>query len=153
MRAEGLTNKQIADRLGISPSTVYRYIGKMSRAVKAAEEQNKPCPVDKDLSGYYREEYDDRFVAPVEIPEPEPEPETTEVTEEEPAMDIQDKSVLKVIKEVRILDLEGALCKYNVNPLTGDVEFSGGVINGLLDKASLLIFIRELSEVSKLLEV
>ena len=45
LRAEGMTNKQIAEQLGVSVSTVYNYIGRRSQAVKYAEMQNKPCPV------------------------------------------------------------------------------------------------------------
>ena len=45
LRAEGMTNKQIAEQLGVSVSTVYNYIGRRSQAVKYAEVQNKPCPV------------------------------------------------------------------------------------------------------------
>lgn len=149
LRAEGLTNKQIAQRIGVSPSTIYKYIGKMSRSVKAAEEQNKPCPVNKDLSGYYREEYDEQFVKPVEIPE------TNEVVEEEekPVVNTQEHGTLRIIREVRILDLDGILCNYHVDPLSGDIEFRGDVINGLLDKASLKSFIDELVEISKMMEV
>lgn len=45
LREEGLTNKKIAERMGISISSVYRYIGRKSQDVKYAEIQNKPSPV------------------------------------------------------------------------------------------------------------
>lgn len=42
MRRQGMTNKQIAEALGVHFTTVYSYIGRMSEAVKHAEVQNKP---------------------------------------------------------------------------------------------------------------
>lgn len=45
MREQGMTNKQIANALGVAPTTVYRYIGRMSQAVKYAEITNKPSPI------------------------------------------------------------------------------------------------------------
>ncbi len=54
---EGLTNKQIAERLDCAPATVYRYIGKRSNAVVNAQAQNKPCPVPERIAtGRYDEE-------------------------------------------------------------------------------------------------
>ena len=53
---EGLTNKQISERLDVSPATVYRFIGKRSNAVANAIAQNKPCPVPEHIaSGRYEE--------------------------------------------------------------------------------------------------
>ena len=55
--SEGLTNKQIAERLNISVNTVYRYIGKRSYAIANAQAQNKPCPVpDHIATGLYEDE-------------------------------------------------------------------------------------------------
>lgn len=36
MRRQGMTNKQIAEALGVHFTTVYSYIGRMSEAVKHA---------------------------------------------------------------------------------------------------------------------
>ena len=53
---EGLTNKQISERLDVSIATVYRFIGKRSNAVANAMAQNKPCPVPEHIaSGRYEE--------------------------------------------------------------------------------------------------
>lgn len=41
MRRQGMTNKQIAESLDISVTTVYRYIGRMSQDQKYAELQRK----------------------------------------------------------------------------------------------------------------
>lgn len=46
MRRQGMSNKQIAENLGIAVSTVYDHIGKKSMAVRHAEEQNKPPVID-----------------------------------------------------------------------------------------------------------
>lgn len=47
--AEGLSNKQIAERIGCSVASVYRFIGKRSRSVANALAQNKPLPVPESL--------------------------------------------------------------------------------------------------------
>lgn len=47
MRRQGMSNKQIAENLGIAVSTVYDHIGKKSMAVRHAEEQNKPPVIDE----------------------------------------------------------------------------------------------------------
>lgn len=47
---EGLTNKQIAERLGCSVATVYRFIGKRSYSVTNAQAQNKPLPVPESVA-------------------------------------------------------------------------------------------------------
>lgn len=63
MRQDGMTNKQIANALGVSVSSIYRYAGRMSEAVKHAEVQNKPCPIPDPIK-----------FTPVEKEEPKPEP-------------------------------------------------------------------------------
>lgn len=67
MRSEGMTNEQIANALGISVSSVYRYAGRMSEAVKHAEVQNKPCPIPDPIK-----------FTPVKEEEPKPEPKEAE---------------------------------------------------------------------------
>lgn len=68
MRREGMTNKQIANALGVSVSSIYRYAGRMSEAVKHAEVQNKPCPIPDPIK-----------FTPVKKEEPKPEPEPVEL--------------------------------------------------------------------------
>lgn len=55
MREQGMTNKQIANALGVAPTTVYRYIGRMSQDVKYAEIQNKPSPIGKAVAAQVEE--------------------------------------------------------------------------------------------------
>lgn len=137
MRYNGYTNKQIADALGCNVSTVYRYIGKRSMDVQHCEEQNKPSPVKV-------ENPVEQTIKPAEA----------EVIQEE-IKDIlagnYERSTLKLTKEVKILDFSGHLCDYHVNQLTGDMEMTNGVINGVMDKLSLQIFIRELQEIETML--
>ena len=53
---EGLSNKQIAERIGCSVASVYRFIGKRSRSVANALAQNKPLPVPESVvTGRYEE--------------------------------------------------------------------------------------------------
>lgn len=44
LRAEGMTNKQIAEQLGVSVSTVYNYIGRRSQAVKICRDAEQALP-------------------------------------------------------------------------------------------------------------
>lgn len=54
--SEGLSNKQIAQRIGCSVSSVYAFIGKRSRSVANALAQNKPLPVPESVvTGRYEE--------------------------------------------------------------------------------------------------
>lgn len=170
LREEGMTNKQIANYVGCSISTVYNYIGKRSMDVRKAEEQNKPCPVaafdhrnsevigkvesiDKTDGGLkvtvrtaVPEPYFDPPVPPEEISNMiEPKQEDIPMNEATP--------LLKVVREVRILDLDGCLCGYHVDPCSGDVTFRGDIISGMLDRQSLDTFIQELTEIKKMLEV
>lgn len=73
---EGLTNKQIAERLGCSVATVYRFIGKRSYSVANAQAQNKPRPVPEAVAT-------GRVEAPIEEDEP---------IVEEPTMEVQKKT-------------------------------------------------------------
>lgn len=143
MRYNGYTNKQIADALGCNVSTVYRYIGKRSMDVQHCEEQNKPSPVKVE-----------KVVEPIAKPA-EDTPKKTEDVGLRPewvgVVDVSEKSTLKLTKEVKILDFSGHLCDYHVNQLTGDMEMTNGVINGVMDKLSLQIFIRELQEIETML--
>lgn len=143
MRASGMTNRQIAERVGCSLSTVYEYIGKRGRPESSTETKAAaPKPVTPQP---------ERPAAEAEAPKeavPAPDPVFVPVQENTPAVA---PTMLKVLKEVRVLDLEGTLCNYHVNPLSGDVEFNSGVISGLLDKKSLQIFRRELDEIARLL--
>lgn len=139
MRYNGYTNKQIADALGCNVSTVYRYIGKRSMDVQHCEEQNKPSPVKVE-----------KVVEPIAKPAEDAPKEAEDIRTG--VVDIcNEKSTLKLTKEVKILDFSGHLCDYHVNQLTGDMEMTNGVINGVMDKLSLQIFIRELQEIETML--
>jgi len=149
MRYEGMTNKQIASAVGCSTSSVYRLIGKKSADVQHAAEQNKPSPVRNESAPVSRAKDDvPQTMEPLFVGEPAPVRQQTEpvVTEEKSV-----KSTLRVLREVRILDLEGELCTYHIDPRSGDVEFGGDIIKGLLDRHSLAAFISELTEVQQIL--
>ena len=163
LRSQGLTNNQIAKRLGIGVSTVYRYIGKMAMDVRKAAEQNKPCPIPVAKEASEPMEKDPEPVVGVPAKAP-----VTPVSEKVPVVSESAKapvapvsenvpahaaptSTLITLKEVRILDMEGLLCKYHVNQLSGDVEMVDGTVTGLLDKMSLQAFITELAEILEIL--
>lgn len=138
---EGLTNKQIAERLDCAPATVYRYIGKRSNAVANAQAQNKPCPVPAHIAtGRYEEE-------PVEV-------ESTMETEKKPVVSEPSFSSfapsLTVVKRREIIDFKGDYCLFTVDTGEGTVDMKGGVMEGTLDKEALFHFIRELMEIHKL---
>ena len=139
---EGLTNKQIAERLDCAPATVYRYIGKRSNAVANAQAQNKPCPVPERIAtGRYDEE-------------PVVEVESTMETEKKPAVSEPSFSSfapsLTVVKRREIIDFKGDYCLFTVDTGEGTVDMKGGVMEGTLDKEALFHFIRELMEIHKL---
>ena len=160
LREEGLSNKQIAERLEISVTTVYQWIGRRSQAVKHAAVQNKPCPipnptnVDEELT---------EAVEPENPVEAQKENDPVEVECEEPMNDKQQcpetrekthNTHLTVLKRREIVDLKGSSCCFRVD--TGDntvelVDDGSSLVKGMLDKESLGIFIRELMQVHKML--
>lgn len=146
---EGLTNKQIAERLGCSVATVYRFIGKRSYSVANAQAQNKPLPVPEAVAT-------GRVESPIEEDEP---------IVEEPTMEVQKKPVvsavsetpfssfapsLTVLKRREIIDFKGDYCTFEVDTGTESVNMKDGVIEGVMDKNGLFCFIRELMEIYKL---
>ncbi len=144
MREQGMTNKQIADNLGISVSTVYRYIGRKSQQVKYDEIQNKPCAV-PNPTGFVEEEpvAEEEIVEdPVLKEEPVEEPVAEEPKEAEPAKE----GLLTVLSSK--MKLQGSLCNYEIDTDTGSIEMTDGIINGLLDRQTVERFLSELREVA-----
>lgn len=135
MRMQGMTNRQIAKSLEISESTVYRYLGKKSREVQRMSECKKPPFV-----------FDNPEIPKVELPVIEGQP-------KEEAFDEQPR--LRVIREVKIIDLEGALCTYHVDQRTGDValgnEKEASIVFGMVSRDTIGTFIDELTEIRQLL--
>lgn len=106
MREGGLSNKRIADRLGVSINTVYRYIGKQP----------------KDMPREYKPEQE---LKPVEV-------------------SVVNKPALKLISTVSLL--KGDTSEYRIDSVKNIVEISG-LLNGILDPATIDQTIRELKEV------
>lgn len=140
MRQEGLTNKQIADRLDIAVSTVYQYIGKRSAAVMNAAVQGKPCPV---------------TFSP---PNNDSAPETRQKEDSHVKDDVQQSQLptsMLVLKETHSYDLQGIACVFRVDTGTRTVEMrddNSGTVSGMVDARDLPAFIRELQEVLKILK-
>lgn len=139
LRQEDLSNKQIADRLGVSPTTIYRYIGKRSMAVRKAEEQNKPCPIS---------------------PKTEIQPVRQERNGEWTAMKKYERdqspksSALRVIRESHVLDLQGSFCVFHIDTSTKTVELkddANGTLVGLMNMDDLPQFIEELKSVNEMI--
>lgn len=143
LRSQGLTNKKIAETMGTKVSEVYERIGKKSDSVMIAEQNNKTQP----------------------LPSPEPEiPETAVVNTNakevvlarQPATDTSSVTLLKERRVVKIIDLEGQLCNYQINQQTGTIELVDyddrvSMVRGFLDKDSIEVFIAELNELKELI--
>lgn len=139
LRAQGLTNKQIAQRLDIAVSTVYRYIGKKSFDVMNAEAQNKPNPINRIQIEY--KPHEEPMAIPVTDKKPDP------VVNEAPV-----HNALRVLDKTVVYSLGGTLCDYEVNTKSLNVEMKNGLITGIIDKESIGKFIEELKEIEKLLD-
>lgn len=137
MRQEGLTNKQIAERLDVSVSTVYQYIGRRSEAVKHAAVQGKPCPI------------------PTPVSSPEPDDlitvkENTPMMKEEAPKAPALPTSMPLLKESHTYDLQGIACVFHVDTGNHTLELKDDgdcSIVGLIDAYNLPAFIRELQEV------
>ena len=140
LRADGLTNKRIAERVGCSVSTIYRYLGKKSFDVANAAAQNKPSPIIENvkIESAPKPKESVAYETPIRIV---------------PKLDPPETSVpkLTLIDEIIIRNMSGILCKYKINDGTGDIEMYDGVVTGLLDRDSLSVFIDELQEIKKML--
>lgn len=140
MRQNGLTNKQIAERLEVSVSTVYQYIGRRSEAAKHAAVQGKPCPI-----------FDTPHETVLEsLPEPDKVTEENEPMKEEAPKTVHLPTSMSVLKENHTYDLQGLACVFHVDVGGRTVEMrdeNSSTMTGMLDLCDLPAFIRELQEI------
>lgn len=160
LREEGLSNKQIADRLEISVTTVYQWIGRRSQAVKHAAVQNKPCPIPNPMNivpVVQKEKGPEKAKEEMPMFQEEKPVQSTDLPATQPMQRDPYRPTLPVLKRREIVDLQGTFCCFRVD--TGDLTVemtdsegeSSALINGLLDKESLGLFIRELMQVHTML--
>ena len=142
LRAEGMTNKQIAEQLGVSVSTVYNYIGRRSQAVKYAEVQNKPCPV---------------LALVVDEPNPLAErkyiPKEFEIYEE--MSEVEAPIGLPIINERQVYDLQGTACTFTVDTGSDCVvigEDENSLIKGIIQINSIPKLILELQQIMDIVD-
>ena len=154
MRADGMTNKQIANALGVCPATVYRYIGKKSQAVKRAEVQKKPPVIKPKLTqgedGIKRDENGLTMVEAAKLYNEERKKKEAEKEKKAIAPELKGTSSLRIVS-TRI-KLAGNLCEYVVDKESDSIEISGTVLNGMLDRASLEALIAELQDIKGVIE-
>lgn len=151
MRRQGMTNKQIAENLGVHFTTVYSHIGRMPEAVKHAEVQNKPPVINspavetlvKTEPEMFKIMADEMPVAP-EKPRFRP---CSVRTAEEKAK--EQKQLLQL--EFAQYTMRGSLCQYVVDTSDLSVELMNGVVTGLLDDETIGRFIDELVQVRDML--
>lgn len=145
MRRQGMTNKQIAENLGVHFTTVYSHIGRMYEAVKHAEVQNKPpviSPVVNDILVKTEPEML-KIIAdekPVAAEKPPFRPCSVRTAEEKAAK--EKPQLLKL--EFAQYTMRGSLCQYLVDTSDLSVELMNGVVTGLLDDETIGRFIDEL---------
>ncbi len=195
MRQQGMSNKQIAFRLGVSPTTIYKYIGRKSDAAKVAEMQGKPMssvcpPVQPETSpdeqaSTENEAQESQKCRKRRISVPQTTAQKAEsatvvvsetisvidsqkkecrreetlqpVAEVQPEAPIEEKKVNEMTQEtkkssLRVValrqTLQGSLCKYVVDTESDSIEIDGGgLLTGMLDKATLDALIEELIEI------
>ena len=137
MRRQDMTNKQIADQLGIAVSTVYSAIGRKSEAVKHAEVQNKPPVV---------------HTPPQELAKTDEKPAfrplSMRVAEEKASA--EESPILSLLSAK--YTMRGSLCQYIIDTKDGSVELTEGIVTGLLDKVTIRRFMDELAQVEKMME-
>ncbi len=150
MRLEGMTNKQIATALGVSVTTVYNYIGRMSEDVKYAALQRKPAPI-----RFFQEAVVEEIapvIAPAQLQEEDEMQQTRTPSTKEPTQPRPKPSMLQIVSAS--YELNGQICRYQVNTGAKTVELmdgsKGSTVTGLLDTTTLPLFIAELQEIAEI---
>ena len=137
MRDQGLTNREIAERLGVSEKTIYNHIGSKNPRSKR---NNKSHKMDDDR---HTETFADVNEAGMS---------ETVLAAEKTAM-LNDRnaapSQLRLVSSRSVF--QGSMCKYTVDTGADSIEISGDVFNGLLDKTTLNELIIELNEIMEML--
>lgn len=150
LRESGMTNHQIAQAVGCAESTVYRYIGRRSQAVKYAAIQNKPCPVPEKIAV---------SVESVELDTPDQiqEGDTTMLDScpvTTPVATPVLSAPLPVIKQICVYEMQGASCVFRVDTTSTVIEMldkGGSVISGMIDIADVDAFVSELRKIADFL--
>lgn len=148
MRLNGMSNKQIAESLDISISTVYKYIGRKAQDQKYAEIQNKPNVVPiTDLRPAAAE------AGAAEVckkPAPAAAEAAATVVCEAPAPAGDGRRALRMVGAK--YRMQGGFCTYVIDTDNNDIEVNGDILNGLLDRDTLDDLIGELCEIRDMLE-
>ena len=142
LRAEGMTNKQIAEQLGVSVSTVYNYIGRRSQAVKYAEVQNKPCPVLALVADEPNPLAERKYI-----------PKEFEIYEE--MREVETPIGLPIIKERHVYDLQGTACTFTIDTSSDCIamgEDDNGLVKGILQISDIPKFILELQQIMDIVD-
>lgn len=155
MRADGMTNHQIAQHLGVSDTTIYRYIGKRSFAVVNAMAQNKPCPIKNESciepGRFFKTMPDDVvFVGYQQSNNDESTEEDEQTMSVKPDGEPKSVAGMAVLRVCHVYDLKGSLCTFHVNTGEGTVEMTaegGSLITGMLDRHTIPEFVAELQSV------
>ena len=162
LQSEGLTYNQIAHRLDISESTVWRYLHKESMTQNDEPKKDSSPKIKVEIPYRPKEQI-------MDIPYNNPVPpvcksnEDTKDTEDtiatrikstkraidELANKLNSCSTLKLTEEIIKWKFEGVLCNYKVNKTTGEIEMVEGAISGLLDRNTISKFIAELQELEQ----
>lgn len=155
LRSEGLTYDEIAKRLDISKNTVARHLKGV--AIEEKQPRNDSSKLRVDIPYRPHEavmdipwEKANEIITPYSEDAIVTHPESTKHALEELAKKFN-PSTLKMTKEIIQWKFEGALCNYNVDKNTGEIEMVNGAICGLLDKNTISKFIAELNEIQQLL--
>ena len=154
MRRQGMTNKQIAENLGVAVSTVYATIGRLSESVKHAEVQGKPPVVDVPMAtkenGFLPFANKEPAFTPPAAQKPPFLPCSARVAEEKAQ---EKKKPLLTVLSAKYT-MQGELCQYTIDTNAGTVEMVEGVslVSGMLDKTTIRRFILELEQVDEMLK-
>lgn len=164
MREQGMTNKAIAESLGVHVNTIYRYIGRRSQAVKYAEVQGKACPIPNPTNVIAEEKEKEPVSQAQEVKKvymnvkPVKEENQVPAVVHAPAASADSyQPPLPILKERRIVEMQGEFCVFEVD--TGDKTIvmkdrdgDTALVTGLLDMESAGKFIRELMKLYSMLQ-